>query len=252
MDIDIKTNWNEIDVETFIELKTIDDSEYNTYFSNKLERLAVITGTLYNDDIWNEMDCDDIENLYDKIKFINNDPPKNFKTDIGIFKYKGVRNITIGEYIDLNKWCSDNFFKNLDLILSVLYRKYKYDEFDRLVFEDYNFNINERKNDFHEFIISDVYGVLIEFINFKKEIENNYTDIFQSIPDGDDEIEENLSPEEKLIIKREIDEEKKQLNWVWENIIYNLSGQDIVKMKDVFNLKAIFVFNMIAYNKSMN
>ena len=244
----IKKRWGEIDVETFMELKTISSEEYDTYFSNKLEHLAILSDTLYNDDVWGDMDCDEIEKLYDEVSFIKTSPNKNYQHEIGLFKYKGIRNITFGEYVDLNYWFSEGYYINLDKILSLLYRRYKYDEYGRLVFEDYSFDINDRKLLFHNIIINDVYGVVEEFIKFKKEIESNYS-FWNNVPDGEED-DSNLSIEEKMELKKEIEEEEKQLNWVWESIAYNLAGEDISKMKDIFNLKVIFVFNMIEYKQS--
>lgn len=246
-EIELIKSWKEVDVEMFMDLKVIDLNEFSTRYSFQLEQLCILTGTVFDDDIWDDMSVDDIEDYFDKIAWVNKEPKGTIKQTLGKYKYKGMDRLTLGEYIDLDIYCSKGYFRNLDLICAVLFRKYKVDEFENVIFEDYNFNIDNRKEDFHSINILDVYGIIQEFLKFKEEIEKSYEILFQNTPDGDDESDTDLTPEEKSLLKKELELEKKKASWIWEDTVYKLAGGDITKMEDIFNLNVKFVFNMLGY-----
>lgn len=246
MELEIIKSWEEVDVELFKELKSIDSEEYSTRFSHSLEQLCILSNTNFDDEFWEEMSVDDIEDYFDKIDWVNKEPRSNIKQDIGSFKFIGVDKISFGQYIDLLAYFNNGYFINIDKICAVFYRKYYTDQFGKVIYEPYDFNIEERKLEFHEIPISNVFGIISTFKKLKEKFESHYP-IFQNIPD-EPEIEiEDLTPAEKQEMKKEAEKEEQKKNWIWEDIAFNLAGKDITKMNDVFNLPVTFVFNMLSY-----
>jgi hypothetical protein len=67
-----------------------------------------------------------------------------------------------------------------------------------------------------------------------------YINLFQE--PATDEIEDDLTDEEKEEIKKEDNLNK----WSWEKTLYILANEDITKIDDVLNMNLIFAFNMLS------
>ena len=65
--------------------------------------------------------------------------------------------------------------------------------------------------------------------------------------EDDDEVRPTNSEEAK-----EIQQEKSQLKWGWERLIYSLCNEDLTKFEEVTNLPLIMTFNMLAMKKELN
>jgi hypothetical protein len=48
----VPSNWEDVTVEQFIELDSIDMEQYETVEAIQLERLSILTNTSSDDDIW--------------------------------------------------------------------------------------------------------------------------------------------------------------------------------------------------------
>jgi hypothetical protein len=250
-------NWNDVDVETFVELKSIDINEYNTRYAYLIEQLCIVSNIDFNDELFDDITVDELEKAFDQIAWLNTEPNKNIKEIISIddvnYKLKPIREISIGEYIDLDIYFAQGYFKNFKTILATLYRKFNNDQFNNQIIESYDYNPVNRQHTFDELNINDVYGIIPEFIAFKNDIENTYKNVFENNKvDDEEELDEEISIAEKIKMKREAENEKKLEAFSWHNTIYNLANQDITKMKDVLNLKAVFVFNMLSFIKAVN
>lgn len=245
--IKLPTSWNDIDVYQFIELRKLDDSE-SSFFVRQIERLAIITDTDATDPMWEEMDVEDLSKMIDQIKWLKTEPTQNFKREINGMHIKNVNKFTLGEYIDLD-FFSRSFFENLPKICAILYRKTRKNKWDNTVVEPYKeIDLEVRARPFEELPITDVYGVIRYFLNYKESFLDTYSKHFQQ---GivDDYEDAGLTPQEIA----EIEMEKKMADlWAWDNMIYDLTGGDPLKTDAVTNLPLIYVFNHMSMMKDLN
>ena len=251
MEIDLPSGWCQIKYYQWKELIELEESDLS-FYSMHIERFAILTDTTSSDECWEEMDTRDIKNIVSDLKWLKTSPTNNFKRKIYDFEIKDINLITLGEFIDLEYYFSENYYENLLNICAVLYRKTKIDEWGNKSFEPYGvINIQERSKLFEEIYIEDIYGIIKYFIDFKETFNETYENLFEPTFEDielDDDVEEEYDEEEQ----KEIEEEKKLNKWGWENILHNLSGGDITKYDEITNLPLIFVFNQLSYRKDLN
>ncbi len=78
--------------------------------------------------------------------------------------------ITLGEYADIEHFIEDDYMKNLDKIMAVLYRPITKRNGKEYTIEAYNSNIEERAKTFKKMSASQVQGALVFFWNFATEL----------------------------------------------------------------------------------
>lgn len=241
MSLVIPKSWSEIYLDQFVSIRTL---ETRSIYSNSLEILAILTDTTSNDEIWDDMDLDDMNDLINDILWLKNEPSTNFKRHIDDLEIVDINKITFGEFLDLEYYFTD-YYNNLSKICAVMYRKYKYDEWGIKRYEPYpEYDINERAMMFEDKFITDIYGVIKYYLDFKEMINRTY-DLFE--PAIDDEDLEELDEEDLEAEKQE----KVYRNWVWENILHKLSNGDITKYDDILKKPIIFIFNQLSFQKDM-
>jgi hypothetical protein len=250
--INLPKSWEEVYADQFIALKLIDDSEKGFYW-RKIEILSILTDTLATDDIWEDIDVDEMSELIKSISWIKNEPNSYFSKKIGDFTYRGVNVITLGEFIHLDHCIVNGLYTNLYEICSILYRRSRLDDWGNVEFEPYgkiDFELRKKLFEDLELKITDIYGVVDEFLEFKKLITESYSNLFNG-PDPEEEDDDSQFTEEELeIIRKEEAREAEQRQWSWENIIRGLANDDITKFDSITDLPLIFVLNQLSYIKT--
>ena len=66
--------------------------------------------------------------------------------------------------------------------------------------------------------------------------------------EDDFEPSENMDSEEQ----KELEEEKKQKKWAWEQLIWSLCNEDLTKFHAVCELPLILVFNFLGMKKELS
>ena len=94
--------------------------------------------------------------------------------------------------------------------------------------------------------ITQVYGIIGSFLEYKSNFENTYANLFK--PDLSDEPVEELDEE----TKKEIEEEERLDKFSWERLIYSLTDGDITKTDKVLSLPVVYVFNVLSMKKALN
>lgn len=251
MEIFIPKSWHEISVEKYKELLSVKGEDYSSSFSFKLEILAVLNDTSVDDDIFQDLDINEITEYLDKIKWIFG-APNGLKNTIDNFKLKDVKKLTLGEFIDIDYQLKD-VNQNLDIICAILYKKYKIDEWGNSIEEPYIYNLEDRRLDFSKISITSVIGIIKYFLDFKEVILNTYSIIFTS-PDDLEELEDttNLSEEEIEEINREIEIEKSKSKWAWSKLIYDICDGDLTKADAVTNLPLTYILNTLVMKKELD
>lgn len=250
MEIKLPSNWSDVSVYQYQELKSINPAEYDTDIDIIIEQIMILSG-VDDYDIFTDMDFDDLLSMMLSIKWINNEPPKNFNNNFKEYTLKNINKISLGEFIDLDHYFSDDYIKNLHLICSILYKRYKTDEWGNEIEEPYIYDINTRSELFLDIPIGTVYGIIDYYINFKGVISEKYIIIFQDEL-GELEETEGLSEEEIEDINKEIEADRKKVVWSWPVLINNLSNNDITKYDEITNIPAVMVFNDLLMRKVMD
>jgi hypothetical protein len=191
---------------------------------------------------------EELDELLIEVKFIRDEPPKNYNKKIGNFTLKPFNKITLGEFISLEAYFSDNYIEKLLNIIAILYRRVRVNEWGDEILEPYNFNSNDRLDWFLDFPITEVYGLLPEYIKFRDGIIEQYKNLMTESYEDDFEIDSNMDAEDL----KTVEEEKKQKKWAWESLIWHLCNEDLTKFNAVCELPLILVFNFLGMKKELN
>lgn len=153
--------------------------------------------------------------------------------------------ITLGEWIDLNY-----FTKSIDTLpelLAVMYRfKTPTDEWEEDKYEEYGLYVNKRSKLFLDVNIKEVIGVRKHFIDYKNNILERYSLLFNK--DSEEELE-NLTQSELEEYKRLVKLEESQNQFVWEQLLLQLSNRDISKVDKLLKTNFNIILNMLSVIK---
>ena len=196
-----------------------------------------------------ELDLDDMVKMVDDMKWSNTQPSKQYKHELLGMKIKPLSKLCLFEYIDLDYYFNDNYHTNLDKICAILYRQSKVNEWGEVVLETYDYDINVRAEKFLDLPITDVYGIVAEFLKFRENFLDVYKNLFG-------EAEEELTADDKAAMEpeeiKEVEAEVKNNKWSWERMIYGLTNGDITKSEAVGALPLTYVFNMLGMKKELD
>ena len=249
-------NWNDISLSTYQELKELEEDVELSNTEFFLEQIAILLDTSSDDTLFDELDIDELCIIMDSIGWLKNmNFPKPIQTIQSCFKLelKPFNKITLGEFIDIEHYIQEPI-KNLHIICSILYRKTKPDEWNNIIFEPYEYNIQQRSSIFNNLSINLIYSILTEYINFRTNFMESYKLLFEQENYEDDDIEDidsELKGRELIDSKIKNKENQVKQKWSWEGLIWELSNHDITKFDEIFNSKLIMVFNTLSMKKSL-
>ena len=238
--------WSEITLEQFIEISEI-DKEQGAYHYNS-EILSIITDEPIED--IEDLDIDELNALVDQCKWALSQPSNKFKHELLGMKVKPFNKLCLYEYIDLDYFFTHNYITNLANICGVLYRQSKVNEWGEEIIEPYEYDCTIRADKFLELPITDVYGIINEFLKFRESFLKTYQNLFQG-----EELAELTAEEKAELTPDELKEEednKKNSKWSWERMIYGLTNSDITKSEAVGALPLTYVFNMLGMKKELD
>lgn len=245
--IKLPKSWDEVYADQFLELKKLDD-EQSSFFIRQIHILAILTDTLPDDELWEDLDVEELAELIAELKWLRHEPSNQLKKTIDNFTCIDINKLSFGEFIDLEHYFTEDYYNNLFKICAILYRQTKIDEWGNVLYEPYeNIDIDERSKSFNELPITYVYGVFKYYLEFKQLLMTTYDKLFEPVFTDEEDINE-YDPEEQ----KAIEEEKKIIKWSWENVIYKLADGDVTKYEKITSLPVIFVFNQLSYLKDMN
>ena len=237
--------WSDITLEQFIEISEIDKKQGANGYNSDL--LAIVTDMSY-DEI-DELDIDELIEMVAEFKWSNTQPSKQYKHELLGMKIKPLSKLCLFEYIDLDYYFNDNYHTNLDKICAILYRQSKINEWGEVVLETYDYDIHLRAEKFLDIPITEVYGIVAEFLKFKQNFLDVYANLFN-------EAEDELTEEDKAAMEpdeiKEVEAEVKSKKWSWERMIYGLTDGDITKTEAVGALPLTYVFNILGMKKELD
>lgn len=245
LQISLPKQWSDITVEQFLEISEIDKTQGVNAYNSDL--LAIVTNMSY-DEI-DELDLDEMVLIVAQFKWANTQPSNQYKHELLGMKIKPLCKLCLFEYIDLDYYFNNNYHTNLDKICAILYRQSKVNEWGEVVLETYDYDIHIRAEKFLDLPITEVYGIVAEFLKFRE----NFLDVYQNLfgeGEGSLTADEKMTMEPEEII--EVEAEVKNSKWSWERMIYGLTNGDITKSSAVGDLPLTYVFNMLGMKKELD
>ena len=244
--IQLPKQWSQVTLEQFIEFNKIDTTQGAYYYNS--EALSILSDTSIEE--IEELDVDEMRQLIRDNKWCKSQPSNQFKHELLGMKFKPFSKLTLYEYIDLDYYVSNGYIVNLANICAICYRQSRINEWGEEMLEPYDYDCTIRAEKFLDLPITDVYGVIKEFLKFRDNFLKNYENLFSGDLDEEltDEEKANMDPEEI----KEIEKEQRQAKWSWEQTIYGLTNGDITKSDKVGNLPLIYVFNIISMKKELD
>lgn len=238
--------WSDITLEQYIEFNQI-AKDQGVYHYNS-EALSILSDQPM--EVIEELDVDDMTRLIKDNKWCASEPSKRYKHEVLGLKFKPFNKLTLYEYIDLDYYFTNDYVTNIDKICAICYRNSKVNEWGDEVWEPYEFDCTLRAERFLDLPITDVYGILHEFIKYRDTFLKSYENLFS----GD--LDEALSDEERADMDpdeiKDIEKEQSLAKWSWEQTIYGLTKGDITKSNAVGSLPLIYVFNTLSMKKELD
>ena len=236
--------WSEISVDKFIEISDI-DKELGPWHYNS-EILSIITDEPI--ETIEDLEIDILNAYIDQCKWAMSQPSKQYKHNLLGMQIKPLAKLSLFEYIDLDYFFNNNYLKNIDKICAILYRQAKTNRWGEEILEPYDYDINTRADKFLDLPITDVYGIINEFLKFRENFLDVYANLFGEVDEITEEDRATLDVEEI----KDLEQEKKESKWSWERMLYGLTNGDITKTEAVGALPLTYVFNVLGMKKELN
>jgi len=244
--IQVPKQWSDVTVEQFIDFNGIAKDQGAYYYNS--EALSILADEPI--EVIEDLDVDELTELIKENSWCVSEPSKKYKHELLGMKFKPFNKLTLYEYIDLDYYFINNYIGNIANICAICYRQTRVNEWGEEIMEPYDFDCTLRAEKFLDLPITDVYGILQEFIKYRDNFLKNYENLFSGELDEDltDDERQEMDPEEI----KEIEKEQSLAKWSWEQTIYSLTKGDITKSDKVGALPLIYVFNILSMKKELD
>jgi len=212
-------------------------------FNYQIDVLSALTDSDISE--FEELDIDELSELTSQIKWINSEPSKRYKNKLDKYVLKPFTKISLGEFIDLEHYFSNNYLDHFCHILALLYRRTSKNVYGDDIIEPYNYSPSDRLDWYLDYKITDVYGLIPEYIKFRENFTNTYTNLLVDVV-PDDEVLEDADE-----IKEQKREQEKQ-KFAWESTIMALCNDDLSKFNDILDMSVVLVFNILGMKKTLD
>lgn len=212
-------------------------------FNYQIDVLSALTNSNISE--FEELDIDELTALTEQIKWIQSEPSKRYKSKLDKYVLKPFTKISLGEFIDLEHYFSNNYLDHFCHILALLYRRTSKNVYGDDIIEPYNYSPSDRLDWYLDYKITDVYGLIPEYIKFRENFTNTYTNLLVDVVTDDEVLEDADEIKEQ---KRE----KEQQKFAWESTIMGLCNDDLSKFNDILNMSVVLVFNILGMKKTLN
>jgi len=212
-------------------------------FNYQIDVLSALTDSNISE--FEELDIDELSELTSQIKWINSEPSKRYKSKLDKYVLKPFTKISLGEFIDLEHYFSNNYLDHFCHILALLYRRTSKNVYGDDIIEPYNYSPSDRLDWYLDYKITDVYGLIPEYIKFRENFTNTYTNLLVDVV-PDDEVLDDADE-----IKEQKREQEKQ-KFAWESTIMALCNDDLSKFNDILDMSAVLVFNILGMKKTLD
>ena len=136
LNLNLPKQWSQVTIEQFIEIRSLNledgTLQYNTDVLSILSDLPI--------EELDEIELDELQELTKQLAWMTSEPSKRYQHQLGELKLKPFVDITLGEFITLESFVTDDYIKNLRNICAILYRKTSTDEWGNVITEPINSN----------------------------------------------------------------------------------------------------------------
>ena len=212
-------------------------------FNYQIDVLSALTDSDISD--FEDLDIDELGKLTEQIKWIQSEPSKRYKNKIDNYVLKPYSKLSLGEFIDLEYYFSNNYLDHFCHILALLYRRTSKNVYGDDIIEPYEYSPRDRLDWYLDYPITDVYGLIPEYIKYRENFTNTYTNLLADVV-PDDEVLEDADE-----IKEQKKEQEKQ-KFAWESTIMALCNDDLSKFNDILNMPVVLVFNILGMKKTLD
>ncbi len=244
----LPSNWNEIEVNQFIELRAVNSMPSDSMTQKYID--LILTATDIELEVIEDMSLDALTDIVNSLRWLRKEPHKKYAKKIGEYSIIPFNKITWGMFIDLEHYYSNDYIENMCTICGIFYRKQSVDEWDNLIIEPYKYDPKLRGKMFNSLPITSIYGVTSDYLEYRDNIVNNsYGELFGSsiLQDEDEE----LTPEEKAERLKDEKEEAKFNKWAFESVTLGLANDDMTKMNKVLDMSLIYVLNILSMKNDL-
>ena len=212
-------------------------------FNYQIDVLSALTDSNISD--FEELDIDELGELTKQIKWVNSDPSRRYKNKLDNYVLKPFTKLSLGEFIDLEHYFSNNYLDHFCHILALLYRRTSKNVYGDDVIEPYEYSPRDRLDWYLDYPITDVYGLIPEYLKYRENFTNTYTNLLVDVV-ADDEVLEDADE-----IKEQKKEQEKQ-KFAWESTIMTLCNDDLSKFNDILKMPVVLVFNILGMKKTLD
>jgi hypothetical protein len=180
----------------FLEIRSL--SSENGIFNYQIDVLSALTDSDISE--FEELDIDELSELTSQIKWIQSDPSRRYKNKLDKYVLKPFSKLTLGEFIDLEYYFSNNYLDHFCHILALLYRRTSKNVYGDDIIEPYDYSPRDRLDWYLSYPITDVYGLIHEYLKYRENFTNTYTNLLVDVVpvlEDAEEIKEQKREQEK-------------------------------------------------------
>jgi hypothetical protein len=166
----------------FLEIRSL--SSENGIFNYQIDVLSALTDSDISE--FEELDIDELSELTSQIKWIQSDPSRRYKNKLDKYVLKPFSKLTLGEFIDLEYYFSNNYLDNFCHILALLYRRTSKNVYGDDIIEPYEYSPRDRLDWYLSYPITDVYGLIHEYLKYRENFTNTYTNLLVDVVPDDE------------------------------------------------------------------
>jgi len=233
--------WSQISVSQFLELNSL--SSEDGLFNYKIDVLCILTDKDVS--YFEELELNELSELTKQIKWLQSDPSRRYKSKLDKYVLKPFSKLTLGEFIDLEHYFSNNYLDHFCHILALLYRRTSKNVYGDDIIEPYEYSPRDRLDWYLDYPITDVYGLIPEYLKYRENFTNTYTNLLVDVV-TDDEVLEDADE-----IKEQKREQQKQ-KFAWESTIMALCNDDLSKFNSILDMSVVLVFNILGMKKTLD
>ena len=233
--------WSQISVSQFLELNSL--SSEDGIFNYHIDVLSALTDSDIS--YFEELELNELSELTKQIKWLQSDPSRRYKSKLDNYVLKPFSKLTLGEFIDLEHYFSNNYLDHFCHILALLYRRTSKNVYGDDIIEPYDYSPRDRLDWYLDYPITDVYGLIPEYLKFRENFTNTYTNLLVDVV-ADDEVLEDADE-----IKEQKREQEKQ-KFAWESTIMALCNDDLSKFNSILEMPVVLVFNILGMKKTLD
>jgi len=253
-------SWGDVTVNQFVEIAEIIKKGYDNDDDLYFDIISLICD-LPLDEL-ESMDYNEFSLIKKDLKYLTVIPPafqpkEIVSTPLGLFyvNNKFTTNLTIGEFIDLEHLITDdNYLGNIKLILAILYRKRIEEECELFEpkLEKYDNWVSKRANIFGQLKVSDVFGVISQFLEYRELFYKAYEGYFGGAEHENIEYEKGEGILSRATKDKENQRQVSIKKWGWNLLVYQIASNDPLKMDAAYGLNLTLAMNILSMRKELN